>query len=141
MTRLKKPVEIIVNNSDSEEIKLIISKLPATTCLKVLSLSGGGIGLNDPLKVEEITKLVSPYIGIMKDENLILLQTTALVDNHLDGEALLRALIEVLRYNTSFLGFSQHLSFTAWVQHKIKDLIPSNIKTQISSFLSSLQKN
>ena len=104
---LIKAKEVTVTDLDGQEIKLTISRLPALTGREIIAkypLSSipkvGDYATNE----ETMLKMMSYVEAYKSDGTKILLNTMALINNHIpDGQTLLKAEWEMLKYNTDFL--------------------------------------
>lgn len=126
-----KPQTVTVTDVDGSPHEYVISRLPATagllmiTMLPSMTLAGSGTANRETITAD-LRDLLMRHTGKeVVEGNVVMLTTPALIDNHVpDGEALLRLCVEVIRYNSSFFGQGTVSGFLDFAVRKAEDLLP-----------------
>lgn len=133
MPDLIKPKTVAVKDMDGGEKEFVLSRFPATVGREIVAKypMSNMPKLGDYGVSTEAMHLLFRYVGVPQDDgSVLMLETPALIDNHVsDGEQLIRLELEMLQYNTSFFGLASKfdslesvLDFLApWI---IKTLMP-----------------
>ena len=140
---LLEPKEIEIETSDGSNRVYIISKFPA--------IAGREIICNYPVTAipkigeyksnEDIMKKLMKYVAVRTGEAETILQTDALINNHVpDWETLMKIEAAMINYNCSFFQNGKISSFFGMLSQKAEQLISSTLTDSLGQLLQTAKQ-
>ena len=124
------PKEIIIHNMNGEPKTFVISKMPYFAARQVITqfIPTGTPKIGSYKDNEELAALIMKHVAVVTPEGTkLLLETRAMVENHVDLKQGLLIEKEMLEYNGGFLGGENLAIFLNALVVKAQELISKTL--------------